>query len=333
MPAQSRGLPKRTLLDRVLAGPRAAGWNVLFLSETHPFDLVLSGTAHRLQVRVYVWNVTHGGATRSPDEYRIQVTGVDLPIKAPKGFRTLLLGWHEDLGVIAAFDHRRHRRPSTASPSIQISLKTLKKAASCGLGIQPRGANELALAFRPSMLIPYIEDQDMLHSFAGKEKEIKLLERAGSGHKVSSPQVRVLPFHRRPVIRKVVSKWRDSAFRDRVLEAYEHQCAVCRIQLDLIEAAHIVPVDVTGSTDYTDNGIALCALHHKAYDAGIIRIEANYRVTLNRSRLNRLRAIGHAAGAAMFRKQLRAAIFLPSKRADVPARAHLRQGLMLRGNT
>ena len=333
MPSQPRGLPKRTLLDRVLAGPRAAGWNVLFVSETHPFDLVLSSTDHRLKVRVYVWNVTHGGATRSADEYRIQVTGVDLPIKAPKGVRTLLLGWYEDLGVIAAFDPKRHRRPSAASPSIQISLKTLKKAASRGLGVQSRAANELALAFRPSMLIAYIEEQDVLHSFAGKEKEIKLLEQAGSGHTLSPPQVRVLPFRRREVIRTVVSKWRDSAFRDRVLEAYEHQCAVCRIQLDLIEAAHIVPVDVTGSTDYTDNGIALCALHHKAYDAGIIRIDANYRVTVNRSRMNRLRAIGHAAGAAMFRKQLRSTIFLPARPADLPTPAHLRRGLTLRGKT
>jgi putative restriction endonuclease len=333
MPSEPRGLPKRTLLDRVLAGPRVAGWNVLFLSETHPFDLVLSGGDRRLQIRVYVWNVTHGGATRSADEYRIQVTGVDLPISAPKGFKTMLLGWYEPLGVVAAFDPRHHRRPSAASPSIQISLKTLKKAASRGLGIQSRAAHELALAFRPSMLIPYIEEQDVLHSFAGKEREIRLLERAGSGHKVSAPQIRQLPFRRRQVIRTVVSKWRDSAFRDRVLDAYEHQCAVCRIQLDLIEAAHIVPVDVAGSTDYTDNGIALCALHHKAYDAGIIRIDASYRVTINRSRLNRLRAIGHAAGAKMFRKQLRPMIFLPAKPADLPEPDHLRRGLTLRGKS
>lgn len=331
MPSEPHGLPKRALLDRILAGPRAAGWTVLFLSETHPFDLVLTGGDRRLQIRVYVWNVTHGGATRSPDEYRIQVTGVDLPIKAPKGFRTMLLGWYEKLGVVAAFDPRRHRRPSAASPSIQISLKTLKRAASRGLGIQSRAADELALAFRPSMLIPYVEDQEALHSFAGKEKEIKLLERAGSGHKVSAPQIKQLPFRRRQVIRTVVSRWRDSAFRDRVLDAYGHQCAVCQIQLDLIEAAHIVPVDVPGSTDYTDNGIALCALHHKAYDAGIIRVDANYRVTVNRSRVNRLRAIGHAAGEKMFRRQLRSTIFVPTNPAALPNPAHLRRGLALRG--
>jgi putative restriction endonuclease len=243
----------------------------------------------------------------------------------------MLLGWYEELEVVAAFDPRHHRRPSAASPSIQISLSTLKKAASRGVSIQSRGAHELALAFRPSMLIPYIEEQDVLHSLAGKEKEINVLEQAGSGKKVTEPQIQQLAFHRRQVIRTVVSKWRDSAFRDRVLAAYDHQCAVCGIQLDLIEAAHIIPVDVAGSTDYTDNGIALCALHHKAYDAGIIRIDGSYRVTVNRSRVNRLRAIGHAAGEKTFRKQLRSMIFVPTKPADLPKAAHLRRGLALRG--
>jgi len=66
---------------------------------------------------------------------------------------------------------------------------------------------------------------------------------------------------------------RDPTFRQRVLRAYEHRCAVCGLDLRIgsataaIEAAHIQWFQAKGP-DIESNGLALCSLHHKVFDLG-----------------------------------------------------------------
>ncbi|MFV1965743.1 MAG: phosphorothioated DNA-binding restriction endonuclease [Pirellulaceae bacterium] len=66
---------------------------------------------------------------------------------------------------------------------------------------------------------------------------------------------------------------RDPAFREKVLTAYEYRCAVCGYDVRLgpqqlaLEAAHI-KWHQAGGPDTENNGLALCALHHKLFDRG-----------------------------------------------------------------
>jgi len=66
---------------------------------------------------------------------------------------------------------------------------------------------------------------------------------------------------------------RDPYFRDRIIQAYEHQCAVCGFNIRVgntlvaLDAAHI-KWHQAGGPDVEANGIALCALHHKLFDRG-----------------------------------------------------------------
>ena len=66
---------------------------------------------------------------------------------------------------------------------------------------------------------------------------------------------------------------RSPDFRRKVLRAYEGRCCVCGYDLRLgnrlagIEAAHIMWHTV-GGPDEEPNGLALCVLHHKAFDLG-----------------------------------------------------------------
>ena len=70
---------------------------------------------------------------------------------------------------------------------------------------------------------------------------------------------------------------RDPRFRDRILTAYEYQCAVCGFNVRVgeslvgLEAAHI-KWHQAGGPDSEENGIALCALHHKLFDRGAFTI-------------------------------------------------------------
>ncbi|HUY24586.1 MAG TPA: HNH endonuclease [Candidatus Saccharimonadales bacterium] len=63
------------------------------------------------------------------------------------------------------------------------------------------------------------------------------------------------------------------AFRHRVLRAYRESCAMCRLHhADLLDAAHILPDGHPSGEPITANGLALCKLHHAAFDRNIVGI-------------------------------------------------------------
>ena len=68
---------------------------------------------------------------------------------------------------------------------------------------------------------------------------------------------------------------RDPEFRQSVLDAYGHKCAICdydiqfRTKIIGVEAAHIQWHNAQGP-DIVSNGVALCAIHHKLLDYGAI---------------------------------------------------------------
>jgi putative restriction endonuclease len=67
-------------------------------------------------------------------------------------------------------------------------------------------------------------------------------------------------------------------FRARVLAAYERTCAICHLKhVDLLDAAHILS-DAQGGQPVVPNGLALCKIHHAAYDRDIIGIRPEYTV-------------------------------------------------------
>lgn len=80
-------------------------------------------------------------------------------------------------------------------------------------------------------------------------------------------------------------KRRDHVFRELVIEAYKGECAVCGSARKTpsgnpeAEAAHIYPKHAGGSDD-PRNGIALCKLHHWAYDVGWFKIREDYTVVV-----------------------------------------------------
>ena len=63
-------------------------------------------------------------------------------------------------------------------------------------------------------------------------------------------------------------------FRRDVLRAYRNRCAVCALRESaLVEAAHITRFADVASVDTVVNGIALCAIHHLAYDRNLLGID------------------------------------------------------------
>lgn len=82
---------------------------------------------------------------------------------------------------------------------------------------------------------------------------------------------------RRYLITLVLHRLHQQQFRERVLYAYREQCAMCRLKHpELLEAIHIIPDKEPGGEPVVKNGIALCRLHHTAFDRFILGIRPDY---------------------------------------------------------
>jgi putative restriction endonuclease len=91
------------------------------------------------------------------------------------------------------------------------------------------------------------------------------------------------------VTRVVWQRMHQEAFRDRVLRAYKESCSVCRLRhAELLDAAHILPDGHPEGKPIVPNGVALCKLHHAAYDRHILGIRPDYVVEIRRDILDEI---------------------------------------------
>jgi putative restriction endonuclease len=85
---------------------------------------------------------------------------------------------------------------------------------------------------------------------------------------VSGPDVRAY------ATRDVRLRLHQRRFRLDVLRAYRHRCAICTLrERELVQAAHIVPDPNPAGIAAVVNGLALCAIHHLAYDRNVMGID------------------------------------------------------------
>lgn len=76
-------------------------------------------------------------------------------------------------------------------------------------------------------------------------------------------------------------------FRERVLRAYREQCAFCSLRHEeLLDAAHIVPDSEPDGEPTPRNGMALCKLHHAAFDRLFIGVTPDYVIKIRKDILH-----------------------------------------------
>lgn len=88
--------------------------------------------------------------------------------------------------------------------------------------------------------------------------------------------------------RLILARLSQSFFRRAVLSSYGSSCCMCGINFpQMLIASHIKP---WGSHEETrtdpENGLCLCALHDKAYDRGLMTVDANREIGVSSSVLN-----------------------------------------------
>lgn len=294
-------LQKKDLLGKVISAIRSANWQIEMINSPtdHPLRVKIFGDNESHELLIYIWNISHGGKSRSLDEFRIQITGVD-SILLSTDYITLLLGYfsENEKECFVAFDAIKHSTFGF-SPSIQVKKNTLNTAIEKGIAIQEKSRNEegkideVAIAFEPELMIQYITE--MYPNYYGQiisQNEIQLIGRLGEEEEdFSDEELEIVPDERKRFLKKINQSARDASFRKRVLKVYGKKCAICCLQVGLVEACHIIPVKA-GGTDQTINGIALCHNHHKTFDSALIGIDENYEIILNKSKLQTIQQAG-----------------------------------------
>jgi putative restriction endonuclease len=97
------------------------------------------------------------------------------------------------------------------------------------------------------------------------------------------PKSEETEIRRRYVTRLFRQRLHQREFRERVVRAYQHHCAICRLRRnELLDAAHIIGDAEPLGVPSVRNGLALCSLHHAAFDRHVIGITPDYVVQVRR---------------------------------------------------
>jgi putative restriction endonuclease len=111
------------------------------------------------------------------------------------------------------------------------------------------------------------------------------------------------------------------AFRERVIRAYAERCALCRLRhQELLDAAHITPDSDAEGEPVISNGVALCKLHHAAFDRFFFAIRPDYVIEVRASVLLESDGPMLVVGLQQINGQR---IHLPRRLTDLPDRNRL----------
>ncbi len=123
------------------------------------------------------------------------------------------------------------------------------------------------------------------------------------------------------ITRSVRQRLHQVAFRQRVIRAYQDRCALCSLRhQELLDAAHITPDSDPDGQPIVSNGVALCKLHHAAFDRFFFAIRPDYVIEVRSSILEEHDGPMLIVGLQQIHQQR---IFLPRHPADRPDRARL----------
>lgn len=121
--------------------------------------------------------------------------------------------------------------------------------------------------------------------------------------------------------RTIKARVHQPAFRWKVMRAYLETCAVCNLKhVELLDAAHIIPDSHERGAAVISNGLALCKIHHAAYDKNLLGISPDYKVRINEELL--LEVDGPMLKHGIQEMHNRT-LFIPKQTKDQPSKDNL----------
>jgi HNH endonuclease len=232
-------------------------------------SLTVDGTP--LAVALFVGRVGLSQRRRDEAERRFQNPGQGRPITPIPGRRSLLLGlWAEDpqLDVsrpllVQADAGRRIGRATRFS--VFTAVTGLQEASVTGWSEEISGSGEVIRCLL-APLLPVSVAAGLDGAIQTSDAMRAAIE--GSGL-MDFPELE-MPAAAERARRAGSTLVRDARFSRQVILAYNGVCAMCGLDANLVQGAHIYPASAPGSRDEPWNGLALCPNHHLAFDRHLL---------------------------------------------------------------
>jgi hypothetical protein len=202
-----------------------------------------------------------------PEELRFQTPGPNRPPTAPPGSTPILIGLLPSIGG----DPRALVVPSnprlglTTRFSVRFPGSLAYEGSRSGWArhtatggeefwaITPPALSALVISLREKAALPTAQARAAIQSAGALQVDDETKERT----RVAASRLA-----------------RSASFRPKVLNAYGGRCALCGLASSfLLEAAHIFPVSLPGSSDSVSNGIPVCLHHHAMLDRHLVYID------------------------------------------------------------
>ena len=144
--------------------------------------------------------------------------------------------------------------------------------------LRDEAVGTLSLEFESALHDPQVRSavvNALLHMEFPETLHGEILDDVGLGHLVAPAPSR-----------------RDPGFKSTVLLAYENRCSFCGFSGSLrdalvgVDAAHVKMRSHSGP-DRIDNGLALCALHHRLFDRGALGLDDELRILVSQHLMTR----------------------------------------------
>ena len=320
-------LTKRELLDKITRGIASSDWRFKVLSNRYPFIIKIQRGSECYTLRIFVLNYIRrlGRACRNAytNEY---IPAVE--ISGSNGVIPLLLTWHNGYDLLVGYDLRRHQcQVGEDVQSIQVTTESLCQAHQDYFALHLHEKKEILFVFQPALLCEYAIRNRALHSFLDNPVDLKLLYSASRNPlQISERELRQLSSTERSgIVLTLVSRIREIDFVRRILSAYSYRCGMCLELQFHVSVVRITQPTESVDTDDTSNGVALCALHRKAFEAGLLHLQDDYRIVFETRRVKRSEKRLSGRWTREAESKLRPCIALPAERDQWPSVERFRQ--------
>lgn len=300
-----------------------------FIKGNNPYHF----TVNKKSIHFFIRNTHSSGAGRkNPDECRIQINKTFAFLSALNTNELVFFfGYSDDFGTLTAWNpfllKERINQRQTISVYSRFSIQ--KKASEQGIAVYENNNGQKVISFRPEYLGVYLENYSEMHQ-SSERLLLNLIQQSDELEETSEQGKEIIIKEEKFTLTKQ-RQVRDPRFRKKVYLAYGDRCAFTGIQLDLIEAAHIIPHSHELGTDEIQNGICLSPLHHKAYDVGLIYVDEEYKIHLNHEKVEYLEKIGKDGGLKKFTDLQHEEMFLPQIESKKPSKQYIKMANKIRG--
>ena len=191
--------------------------------------------------------------------------------------------------------------------------------------VSPLTANQVVGRFEPSLESALVKDPDLIRSVARALVEENfpatvapdVLSAVGF-----DPDAVLYGTHAMRDRLGLGRRRRDPNWREAILRAWDRQCAFCGYDGQIggatvgIDAAHVRWFAFDGP-DSLNNGLALCVLHHKLFDRGVLGLDESLQIDISTGYTART-----SAGRAIY--ELRGLPLKPRRGSPLPALEHVK---------